>query len=88
MNRVEQALINALFEHPHHNIDTIVDFGAFKELNDKVSEIWPEALVVGPDADDDAGVFQIPGLEGMFVGKMESHCSPAVPSLMMLRLPE
>jgi len=79
MNKIEKALVHALFEHPHHNIDETIDFDAFKKLNQKVSEIWPNALVVGPDDDDDAAVFNIPGIEGSFVGKMESHCSPTVP---------
>jgi len=77
MNRIEKALMHALFIHLHHNIDRAIDFKAIEELNRKVSQIWPEALVVGPG--DDAAVFQIPGIEGLFVAKQESHCSPCVP---------
>ena len=79
MNQVERALIHALFVHLHHNIDKAIDFGALKELNKKVDETWPGALLVGPDADDDAAVCRIPGQEGMIAAKMESHCSPCVP---------
>ncbi len=78
MNKVERALMHALFIHLHHNIDQAIDFKAFKELNDKISRTWPEALVVGPDANDDAAVFHLSG-EGYLVAKMESHCSPCVP---------
>ncbi|MFO7772892.1 MAG: AIR synthase-related protein [Dehalococcoidia bacterium] len=77
MNTVERALMHALFAHLHHNIDQAVDFKAFAELNRKVGEMWPGALAVGPG--DDAAVFQIPGREGYFVAKQESHCSPCVP---------
>ncbi len=77
MNKVERALMHALFVHLHHNIDQAVDFTLIEELNRKVSQKWPEALVVGPG--DDAAVFQMPGIEGHFVAKMESHCSPCVP---------
>ena len=79
MNRVERALMHALFVHLHHNIDKAIDFGAFKELNEKVAQTWPGALLVGPDANDDAAVFKMPGDEGLMVAKMESHCSPCVP---------
>lgn len=77
MNQVEKALVHALFVHLHHNIEKAVDFKAFKELNEKVSEMWPGALLVEPG--DDAAVFNIPGIEGGFVAKLESHCSPCVP---------
>ncbi len=79
MNKVEKALMHALFIHLHHNIDQIVDFGDIRKLNDKVGKSWPGALVVGPDANDDAAVCRIPGEEGFIVAKMESHCSPCVP---------
>ncbi len=79
MNRIEKALMHALFCHLHHNIDKAIDFDAFKRLNEQVAGTWPGALLVGPEADDDAAVFQIPGTDGLFVGKMESHCSPCVP---------
>jgi phosphoribosylformylglycinamidine synthase len=69
--------MHALFVHVHHNIDHAIDFKLLDELNEKVSKKWPGALVVGPG--DDAAVFKMPGVEGYFVGKMESHCSPCVP---------
>lgn len=77
MNRIEKALIHALFIHLHHNIDRAIDFEEIEKLNQKVSQMWPGALVVGPG--DDAAVFQMPGIEGYFVAKQESHCSPCVP---------
>ncbi len=79
MNTIEKALIHGLFVHLHHNIDKVIDFKGFQELNRQVEKVWPGALVVGPEANDDAAVFQLPGMEGFVVGKMESHCSPAVP---------
>ncbi len=78
MNRVEKALMHALFIHLHHNIDKAIDFGIFKKLNDKVSKSFPDSLLIGPDANDDAAVFRIPD-DGLVVAKMESHCSPCVP---------
>lgn len=78
MNNVEKALMHALFVHLHHNTDKAVDFGAFKKLNDQIGEIWPNKLLVGPDANDDAAVFRTVGGE-LMVAKMESHCSPCVP---------
>jgi phosphoribosylformylglycinamidine synthase len=78
MNRVEKALMHALFVHLHHNIDKAIDFGMFKELNDQVAKSWPNVLLIGPDANDDAAVFRMPG-NGLVVAKMESHCSPCVP---------
>jgi hypothetical protein len=41
MNRIEQALIHALFVHLHHNADKGIDFGMFKRLNQNVDAIWP-----------------------------------------------
>lgn len=79
MKKVERALMHGLFVHLHHNIDKAIDFGEFKNLNDKVGEMWPDALVVGPDANDDAAVVNISGESGMVAAKMESHCSPCVP---------
>lgn len=79
VNTIEKALIHGLFVHIHHNIDKVIDFKQFKTLNDRVNKVWPGALLVGPDANDDAAVFRVPGIKGMFVGKMESHCSPCVP---------
>ena len=79
MNKIEKALMHGLFVHLHHNIDKVIDFGMFKDLNEQVSNVWPGALLVGPDANDDAAVFRVPGMDGLFVGKMESHCSPCVP---------
>ncbi len=78
MNRVEKALMHALFVHLHHNIDKAIDFGVFKKLNEEVGKTWPGSLLVGPDANDDAAVFEMPGC-GLMVAKMESHCSPCVP---------
>jgi phosphoribosylformylglycinamidine synthase subunit PurL len=78
MNRIEKALMHALFVHLHHNIDKAIDFGVFKELNEQVGKAWPGSLLVGPDANDDAAVFNMPGC-GLMVAKMESHCSPCVP---------
>ena len=77
MNRVEKALMDALFVHLHHNIDQAIDFQAIDDLNSVVSMVCPGALIVGPG--DDAAVFQMSGIEGSFVAKMESHCSPCVP---------
>lgn len=79
MNQVEKALMHALFVHLHHNVDKAIDFGAFKRLNQKVDETWSGALLVGPDANDDAAVVKIPGTETLVAAKMESHCSPCVP---------
>jgi len=81
MNKIEKILMHALFVHLHHNIDKAIDFKSFKQLNDKVSRMWPDILLVGPDDNDDAGVIRMPGSEGiMVVGKMESHNSPCVPT--------
>ena len=77
MNTIERALMHALFVHLHHNIEQAVDFKMIEELNRKVNQTWPGAVAVGPG--DDAAVFQIPGSEGYFVAKLESHCSPGVP---------
>lgn len=79
MNKVEKALMHGLFVHLHHNIDKAIDFGEFKKVNDKVDKTWPGALLVGPDANDDAGVVKIPGEGTLVVAKMESHNSPCVP---------
>ncbi|MCD6590540.1 MAG: phosphoribosylformylglycinamidine synthase [Candidatus Aenigmarchaeota archaeon] len=76
-NKIEKVLMHALFVHLHHNIDKAVNFEAIKKLNSDVDKIWPGALVIGPG--DDAAVFQMPNTEGLFVAKMESHCSPCVP---------
>jgi hypothetical protein len=32
MNKVEKALIHALFVHLHHNTDKAIDFNLFKQL--------------------------------------------------------
>jgi phosphoribosylformylglycinamidine (FGAM) synthase-like enzyme len=79
MNTIEKALMHGLFVHLHHNIDKVIDFKGFQELNRQVSKIWPGALSIGPEQNDDAAVFQVPGMEGYVVAKMESHCSPCVP---------
>ncbi|MDH4271708.1 MAG: AIR synthase-related protein [Candidatus Aminicenantes bacterium] len=77
MNTIEKALMHALFVHLHHNIDKAIDFKAIEALNKKVGKLFPKALIVGPG--DDAAAFKFPGVKGIFVGKMESHCSPCVP---------
>lgn len=79
MNTIEKALMHGLFVHLHHNIDKVIDFKSFQELNRQVGKIWPEALLIGPEQNDDAAVFEIPGIKGYVVAKMESHCSPCVP---------
>ncbi len=78
MNQIEKALIHALFVHLHHNTDKAIDFGKFKKLNDKVNQMFPGLMVVGPDANDDAGVVKIPNTDTSIVLKLESHCSPCV----------
>ncbi len=79
MNTIEKALMHGLFVHLHHNIDKAIDFGVFKELNEIVAKTSPGSLLIGPEANDDAAVFQMPGDDGLVVAKMESHCSPCVP---------
>ncbi len=79
MNTIEKALMHGLFVHLHHNIDKAIDFKIFKKLNDAVEEISPGSLLIGPEANDDAAVFKMPGDSGLMVAKMESHCSPCVP---------
>src|SRR4030043_2163628 len=79
MNTIEKALMHGLFVHLHHNIDKVIDFKGFQELNRQVDKIWPGALAIGPEQNDDAAVFQVPGMKGFVVAKMESHCSPCVP---------
>lgn len=78
MNQIEATLMHALFVHLHHNIDKAIDFGQFKKLNDEVSKVRPDLMMIGPDANDDAGVIKMPGTGDMVVGKMESHNSPCV----------
>lgn len=79
MKTIEKALMHGLFVHLHHNIDKVIDFRSFQELNRQVGKVWPGVLEIGPEKNDDAAVFQIPGMEGLVVAKMESHCSPCVP---------
>ncbi|UCG28278.1 MAG: hypothetical protein JSV24_02655, partial [Bacteroidales bacterium] len=79
MKTIEKALMHGLFVHLHHNIDKVIDFRGFQELNRQVGKVWPGVLEIGPEKNDDAAVFQIPGMEGLVVAKMESHCSPCVP---------
>ena len=79
MNTIEKALMHALFIHLHHNIDKAIDFKGLQELNRQVNKVWPKALVIGPEANDDAAVFRVPGMKGFVVAKLESHCSPCVP---------
>ena len=78
MRPIEKALMHALFCHLHHNTDKAIDFGMFKSLNEKANQLFPGLMVVGPDADDDAGVVRIPGTDTSIVLKLESHCSPCV----------
>lgn len=78
MNQIEATLMHALFVHLHHNIDKAIDFGQFKKLNDEVGKTRPGLMMIGPDANDDAGVIKLPGSNDMVVGKMESHNSPCV----------
>jgi phosphoribosylformylglycinamidine synthase subunit PurL len=79
MNRVEKALMHALFIHLHHNTEKAVDFSAIEEVNRKVAQKRPGILTVGPG--DDAAVFKLSKDEDIFmVAKMESHCSPCVPN--------
>ncbi len=78
MNQIEATLMHALFVHLHHNIDKAIDFGQFKQLNDEISKSFPGLIMIGPDANDDAGVFKLPNSNTMIVGKMESHNSPCV----------
>jgi phosphoribosylformylglycinamidine synthase len=77
MNTIEKALMHALFVHLHHNIDKAIDFKAIEALNRKVGTLFPKALLVGPG--DDAAAFKFPGTKEIYVGKLESHCSPCVP---------
>ncbi len=79
MNTIEKALIHGLFVHLHHNVDKVIDFKAFQKLNEQLDQVWPGALAVGPQDNDDAAVFEVPGMDGFVVAKMESHCSPCVP---------
>lgn len=79
MNTIERALMHGLFIHLHHNIDKAIDFGVFRKLNEAVARVSPGSLLIGPEANDDAAVFRMPGDEGLMVAKMESHCSPCVP---------
>lgn len=78
LNQIERALMHGLFLHLHHNTDRAVDFGKFKKLNDTVNQLYPGLMVIGPDANDDAGVIRIPGTNTSIVLKLESHCSPCV----------
>jgi len=75
---IGDVLMHGLFLHLHHNTDRAIDFGKFKRLNDYVNQMHPGLMVIGPDANDDAGVILIPGTNVMVVGKCESHCSPCV----------
>ena len=79
MNTIEKALMHGLFIHLHHNIDKVIDFKSFQDLNRQIDKVWPGALAIGPEQNDDAAVFQIPGMKGFVVAKLESHCSPCVP---------
>ncbi|HSW35983.1 MAG TPA: AIR synthase-related protein [Candidatus Limnocylindrales bacterium] len=79
MNTIERALMHGLFIHLHHNIDKVIDFKVFGELNAAVGKNSPGKLLIGPDANDDAAVFKMPDDDGLVVAKMESHCSPCAP---------
>lgn len=74
MNKIVQIIVHALDVHLHHNTDRAIDFSLFKELNEGVVDF--KNVIIGPDANDDAGVYQV-GNE-LFVAKMESHCWPCV----------
>jgi phosphoribosylformylglycinamidine synthase subunit PurL len=80
MNKIEKALMHALFVHLHHNTDRAVNFSAIEEVNRKVAEnTGPGILTIGPG--DDAAVFKISQDQDIsMVAKMESHCSPCVPN--------
>lgn len=56
MNTIEKALMHGLFVHLHHNINKVIDFKGFQELNRQVDKIWPGALAIGPEQNDDAAV--------------------------------
>ena len=71
MNWIEKALI-----HPHHNTDRLLDFGAFKKLNDAISADSP-TVIIGPNDNDDAGVGLLPGTKTMIVLKTETHNTPS-----------
>lgn len=43
MNRIEKALMHALFIHLHHNIDKAIDFKAIEALNKKVGKLFQVA---------------------------------------------
>ena len=77
MNRVEKALMHALFIHLHHNVDKAIDFNIFKKLNEKVEKSWPGGLLVGPHHNDDAAVVRMPE-NNLVVAKMEPLL-PCVP---------
>ena len=77
MNRIEKAIVHALFIHLHHNSEQAIDFKAIEELNQRASELWTNLLIIGPG--DDAAVFKISN-SAILVAKMESHCSPCVAS--------
>jgi len=70
--------MHGLFVHLHHNIDKALDFSKFKKLNERINQMLPGLMVIGPDANDDAGVVKIPGTDTSIVLKLESHCSPCV----------
>jgi len=38
LNKIEKALIHALFVHLHHNIDQAINFKVIEELNQKISQ--------------------------------------------------
>ncbi|NLG33104.1 MAG: phosphoribosylformylglycinamidine synthase, partial [Syntrophomonadaceae bacterium] len=54
-------------------------FGLFKQLNKRLEQLMPGAVLIGPEANDDAAVVKIPGTNCFIAAKMESHCSPSVP---------
>jgi phosphoribosylformylglycinamidine synthase len=78
VNKIESVLMHGLFFHLHHNTDRAIDFGKFKKLNDQLNSLFPGCVLVGPDANDDAGVVQVPGTNIRLVLKKESHCSPCI----------
>lgn len=72
--KIVKIIVHALDVHLHHNTDRAIDFSLFKKLNEGVVDF--KNVIIGPEANDDAGVYQIG--DELFVAKMESHCWPCV----------
>ena len=75
MNRIEKALMHALFIHLHHNIYKAINFKAIDALNKKVSKTFPKALIVGPG--DDAAATRAGGAMRDAVAVIPNHPSQA-----------